>query len=448
MRKSASPIDYLVEELADPALWWQLLPLAACLGVAWLLGRALRAVLKRRLEASQARRPAASRPLAIMGGGAVRLAAPLLALVLVTIAHAVAERMRFPHHLLAVAQALLVAFAVVRAFAYLLRHVFPAGGLIAAGERWIAIAVWVGVALHLTGALPDLLAWLDGVRLPLGKHKLSLLLIAQAALSVVLTLLVSLWIAALIERRLEGAESLNLSLRAVLARFVRALLVLVAILVSLALVGIDLTVLSVFGGAIGVGLGLGLQRIASNYFSGFIILLDRSIRIGDMISVDKYAGAVTQINTRYTVLKSLDGTEAIVPNEMLVNSPVANLSFTTRENRLAVQVTVDYDSDVGRVREILLEAARAHPRVIADPPPMVFLREFGGDGLVMELGFWINDPEGGSLNVRSDLNLAIWEGFRRAGIRIPYPRREVTVVPGAAAAAGGASPSGGASGGA
>jgi len=193
-------------------------------------------------------------------------------------------------------------------------------------------------------------------------------------------------------------------------------------------------VLSVFGGALGVGLGLGLQRIASNYFAGFIILLDRSIRIGDMISVDKYSGAVTQINTRFTVLKSLDGTEAIVPNEMLVNSPVANLSFTTRENRLSVQLVVAYDSDLEMVKGLLLGAAAEHPRVLAEPAPAVLLRQFGADGLELEMGFWISDPEQGSLNMRSDLNFAIWRAFQAAGIGIPYPQREVRLLRAAARA--------------
>ncbi|MFN0160361.1 MAG: mechanosensitive ion channel family protein [Burkholderiales bacterium] len=427
MKTKASPIDHLLADLGDPSLWWQVATLAMCLALAWLIGRALRAALVRRLEATQARRAVASRPLEIVSGSAVRLVGPLLALVFVTIARPIAERFHSAP-VLEVAQPLLVAFVVIRALAYLLRHVFAASGAVLEGERWIALAVWLAVALHLSGLAPELLAWLDQVRLPMGKHKLTMLLLLQAGLSVALTLLVSLWIAAMIERRLEQAEHLNLSLRAVLSRFARALLVLIAILVSLGLVGIDLTVLSVFGGAVGVGLGLGMQRIASNYFSGFIILLDRSIRIGDIITVDKYSGAVTQINTRYTVLKSLDGTEAIVPNEMLVNSPVANLSFTTRENRLAIQVSIAYDSEVARVRDLLLGVAAAHPRVLADPAPMVFLREFGSDGLVMELGFWINDPEGGSLNVRSELNFAIWEAFLREGVKIPYPRREVTLL--------------------
>lgn len=240
---------------------------------------------------------------------------------------------RFEHvNLLNLALPPLTAFVVVRALVYLLRQVFAPFGGLAASERWIVIVVWCGVALHFMGWLPKLKDAVESIGFHIGKQR------------------ISLWLYHLIEGRLREAESLDSSLRAVMERVIKALLVLIAVLTSLGLAGIDLTMLSVFGGALGVGLGLGLQRIASNYLSGFIILLDRSIRIGDLITVDKYSGTVTHINTRYKVLKAMDGTEAIVPNETLVNTPVQNLSFTARENRLAIQVTVAYDSDLEQVR--------------------------------------------------------------------------------------------------
>lgn len=418
----------LVDDLRDPGILWQAGVLVLCLGVAWLVARHLQTALRERLVGRAADDASGSmRQLRFVGGGIERLIFPLLALVMVFAGRLVLARF---HHvnLLHAALPLLTASVAIRALVYLLRHVLPSSGALQAGERWITLAAWLLVALHFTGFLPEVAATLDNVRFAVGKHPISLLLVLQATVSIALTLLVSLWASALIEARLMAAETVDMSLRVVLGRVAKALLIVIAVLLSLSLVGIDLTVLSVFGGALGVGLGLGLQRIASNYFAGFIILLDRSIRIGDVITVDKYNGAVTQINTRYTVLKAGDGTEAILPNEMLVNSPVSNLSFTTRENRLAITVTVAFDSDLDLVTQVLLEAAATHARVLKTPAPAVLLRGFGADGLEMELGFWIQDPEQGSNNVRSDLNFAIWRSFQANGISIPFPQREVRVV--------------------
>ena len=414
-------------DLRTPDVLWQIVTLLLCVGLAWWLAGRLRQRFRRGLEAREAAEPAFGRQLRFVGGGFERLLFPLLGLGLVLLGRAVLAQ--FQHvNVLQIAIPLLGAFAAIRAMVYLLRHVLAPGGILATSERWIAIVVWIGVALYFTGLLPEVVDALERITLSVGKQRVSLWLVMQGLFSVALTLLVSMWVSALIEQRLLAAVSLDMSFRVVSGRFVKALLVLVAVLLSLALVGIDLTVLSVFGGALGVGLGLGMQRIASNYFAGFIILLDRSIRIGDIITLDKYNGTVTQINTRYTVLKGQDGTEAILPNELLINSPISNLSFTTREIRLSLGVSVAYDSDLEQVKGMMLAAAAGHPRVLADPAPAVFLRQFGSDGLDLELGFWIRDPEAGSLNVRSDLNFAIWAEFQANGVQIPYPQREVRLL--------------------
>ncbi|CAG0972939.1 partial Mechanosensitive channel MscK, partial [Rhodocyclaceae bacterium] len=205
-----------------------------------------------------------------------------------------------------------------------------------------------------------------------------------------------------------------------------------AVLIGLPLVGIDLTMLSVFGGALGVGLGFGLQKIAANYVSGFIILLDRSIRIGDTISVGTDRGQVTQITTRYTVLKSLSGVEAIVPNEVLVSSVVDNESYTDPKMRVALPVQVAYGTDLERAMAILVAAAAAQPRVLADPEPKAFVIAFADSGINLEVGFWIGDPQNGTGQVRSDINLAVWKAFKAEGIEIPFPQREVRILGGSA----------------
>jgi len=193
-------------------------------------------------------------------------------------------------------------------------------------------------------------------------------------------------------------------------------------------VGIDLTVLSVFGGALGVGLGLGLQKIVSSYVSGFVILLERSMAVGDMVSVDKYHGRVTQINTRYTVLRSLDGIETVIPNEMLVAGAVQNYSLSDSRIRIATQVTVGYETDIEALLPLLSQSIATMSRVLADPPPMAMLTRFGADGLEVEIGLWISDPENGRGNLLSEVNRQIWRTLQEHKISVPYPQRELRLV--------------------
>ena len=199
-------------------------------------------------------------------------------------------------------------------------------------------------------------------------------------------------------------------------------------LLSLSLVGIDVTALSVFSGALAVGLGFGLQKIASNYVSGFIILLDRSIRLGNLVALDdKTTGTVTRITTRYTVLQTLTGTEVIIPNEYLVSNMVRNLSFSDSQVRVTTSISVAYDTDIDRAMELMTAVALQHPRVLKDREPGVQLTQFGDSGLNLELGFWIADPEAGTSNVRSEINLSVLRAFRENNIVIPFPQREVRV---------------------
>jgi len=246
---------------------------------------------------------------------------------------------------------------------------------------------------------------------------------------VVITLLAAMWLSGTIEARLMRAESLHSSLRVVFSRLARALLVLLAVIIVLPLLGIDLTVLSVFGGALGVGIGLGLQKIASNYVSGFIILLDRSIRIGDLITVDNFYGEVKNITTRYVVVRALDGREAIIPNELLIATTVLNHSYSNRQIRIALDIQIAYRSDLERAMQLMEEAARKQKRVLADPPPMAFLTNFADSGVDLQLGIWIDDPENGVLGIRSEIYLEIWRAFKEVGIEIPYPQREVRILP-------------------
>lgn len=403
----------LWQDVRDPDFIWQVLALVVCLGVASLFARWWR---------SQ-RAEGAGR----LSDASARLAFPLTGMILVGLSRLLLKP--FIHvNLLKLAMPLLGSMALVRGVVFVLRQAFPSATWLTAWERIIAAVVWSWLALYITDLAPYVIDALEQVDFSIGKQKVDLWMILHGAVTVFLTVVAALWVAGLFERKLMRVETLDSSLRIVGIRVAKALLTVIAIVASLSLVGIDMTALSVFTGALGVGLGLGLQKIASNYVSGFIILLDRSIRIGNIIQIGADSGQVTQITTRYTVLKHPGGTEFIVPNETLIASTVQNQTYSDSRLRLATTIGVAYSTDLDIAMRLMAEAAAAHPRVLADPGPKVFLTMFAESSVNLELGFWIADPEEGRGNVVSDINLAIWRAFREHGIEIPYPQREVRIV--------------------
>ena len=264
----------------------------------------------------------------------------------------------------------------------------------------------------------------------MGAAAISVTTMFAGALTAGAVLLVTLWISAAIEDRLlRKATGSELSVRMAISNALRALLLFVGLLVALSAVGIDLTTLSVLGGAIGVGIGLGLQQLAANYVSGFVILAERSVRIGDNVRVDTFEGRITDINARYTVIRSGSGRESIVPNAMMTAQRVENLSLADPHVWLSTVVSVGYESDVDLVMRLLVDAAAQCPRVLRDPAPAAALSAFGADGLEFTVGFWISDPEKGQLGLRSQINLAILRALREHHIDIPYPQRVVHVKP-------------------
>ena len=323
--------------------------------------------------------------------------------------------------------AMLVAMGVIRLIVYALRQVFAPAGWLSTFEVLIVLAIWSAWVMHALEILPEVIEWLDSQKITLGKQKLTMWTLLQGGAWVLMTLIASVWLSGSVERKLMRAP-IDSNLRIVLARLSKVALMFLALMITLPLVGIDLTALSVFGGALGVGLGFGLQKIMANYVSGFIILLDRSIRIGDLISVGTDRGQVQQITTRYTVLRSPSGVQSIVPNETLVSSVVQNEGLSDREVRVAISVQVGYADDVERALVILEECARAHERVLSEPVPRAFLHSFGDSGINLELGLWITDPENGTLGIRSAVQLEILRRFRAEGIEIPFPQREIRIL--------------------
>jgi small-conductance mechanosensitive channel len=254
------------------------------------------------------------------------------------------------------------------------------------------------------------------------------LLLIQSLLIAVITLIMTLWAGRVLENRLMQTEQLDMNLRVVLSKLLRVALILVGVLSALSVVGFDITVLSVFGGALGVGLGLGLQKIASNYISGFIILLDHSIHLGDVLTVDGHYGVAHQLRSRYLVLRKLDGTEVVIPNDTLITSTVINHSFSDRKIQVKIPVQISYDSPLEKAMDIIRQAASNHERVLADPKPMVLVEGFGENGVDLQLSCWVNDPEEGFAALKSEIYMKVWEGFRAEGVSVPFPQREVRML--------------------
>jgi small-conductance mechanosensitive channel len=353
---------------------------------------------------------------------------PLLSLAAVYVLH-VTVFAGAEYALIRLAVPMLCALVVIRLIARVVAVAYPdsvAGQLI---ERFFSWLMWIGVVLWLAGVLPVVVRELEAIHFSIGKSKVSLLGIFEGLLAALLVIVLALWVSALIERRLLSDTVRDLSLRKVAGNAIRVILLFVGLLLALSALGVDLTALSVLGGALGVGLGFGLQKLAANYVSGFVILIERSLRIGDSVKVDGFEGKVTDIKTRYTTIRAVNGREAIVPNEKLITERVENLSLSDPKVLVITNITVGYDSDVAAVQRILIDAAAASERVLKDPAPVAHLANFAADGLEFSLCFWISDPENGQLNVKSQVHIAILEGLRQAKIDIPYPQRVVRMVP-------------------
>jgi small-conductance mechanosensitive channel len=406
-------------DLQSVSILWQVGVLGVCIAAGWLLSRSF----DRRLTGHAP--TDATQALGI--GSLQRLMFPLSTLVMVLVARAVLRHWQSTH-LLNVAAALLLAMALIRISIYVMRHTFAPSAWLRASERWISWMAWIGVAIHLTGLWPHVREAMLDIGLTVGEQKFSLLLVLQGTLSIVITLLVALWLGRLIESRLMRASSLQINLRVMFSKLAQILLLLAAFLIALPAVGIDLTVLSVFGGMLGVGIGFGLQKIAANYVSGFIILMDRSVSLGDLVTIGEHTGTLTRMTARYVVVRSLGGLEAIIPNETIITSTVLNHSFSDRKVRVGLPIQVAYATDLDAARKIMIDAAVAHPRALKDPPPGALIIAFADSGINLELGVWVDDPDQGLAGLRSDLYEAIWRSFREQGIEIPFPQREIRVL--------------------
>ena len=292
-------------------------------------------------------------------------------------------------------------------------------------SRTIAISAWLIAALNILGILEPTIVFLDGVSFSLGQASISVLTIIQA----LATLGILLWLSAvagqITESKLKSARNLSPSIQVLTIKFMRISLSAIAFIMALAIVGVDLTAFAVVGGAVGVGIGFGLQKIFANLISGFILLMDKSIKPGDVIVVADYYGRVDALTARYVSVTTRDGVEHLIPNEELIINRVENWSHSQNLLRLRQVVGVHYKADVHKAIALCKEAAAETPRILDDPAPNCLMKEFGDSSVNLELRYWINDPMNGRANVTSDLLLRIWDKFHEHNIEIPYPQHDL-----------------------
>lgn len=294
-------------------------------------------------------------------------------------------------------------------------------------KKPLYVIFWILAILEIVGILPKFIQALRAVNLPIGSDSLTLWALIVGAITIFVSLLLAHWLSNLCDSALNSAKDIDNNLKIVLSRLIHIAFMAVAVLISLSTMGLDLTILSVFGGAIGVGLGFGLQKIASNYISGFIILFDHSVKIGDTVEVAGFNGKITQIKTRYSVLRNFSGEEMIIPNETFVTQNVKNFTFTDRASVATVETSIGYECDVNRALAILVEIARRQSRVLESPTPWAVVSGFGNDGINLKLSFWVKDPENGTSVLRSSIMKEVLERFNAEKISIPYTIRDVTL---------------------
>jgi small-conductance mechanosensitive channel len=323
------------------------------------------------------------------------------------------------HQLLLPVASLLSAWLLIRITTKLLKS--------KTASRMVAGIAWTLAVLNITGLLNPALALLDSLSITLGAVRISPLIIIKAGLLLWLSLWLSSVLSSFLDRRLETSETITPAMRVLSVKLLHIALITAAVLVTFSAVGIDLTALAVFGGALGVGLGFGLQKIFSNLVSGVILLMDRSIKPGDTIAIGQTFGWINHLSARYVSVITRDGIEHLIPNEILITERVENWSYSDSLVRLRLPVGISYKSDVRKAIELCVEAALATPRIMQDPVPRCLLKGFGDSSVDLELRVWINDPPNGRSNVLSDILLGIWDRFHEHGIEIPFPQRDLHI---------------------
>jgi len=331
-------------------------------------------------------------------------------------------------NLLDISQILAMALILIRLVVYLVRYILQPNPLLNAYENILSFILWIFVALYLFGILKPILNTLESITFSFGEKDFSILLVIQLLIGIFVSIIVAMTLGRFIENRLMKINQLSLNGRVMINKVLRIALYVIAVVIALDTIGLDLTFLSVFGGAFGVGLAFGMQKIASNYISGFTILLDKSVQIGDILTIGEHYGIVNSIQSRYTVLRKLDGVEVIIPNETLIAENIVNHTSSDRKVRVAIDIQIGYNSSVDEATKIMTSCCNAQDRVIKEnPEPTVYLMNFGESGIDLKLVFFILDAEEGTYRLRSDINKEIWKQFTEKNIEIPFPQRVIHI---------------------
>jgi small-conductance mechanosensitive channel len=361
-------------------------------------------------------------------------APPALTLVILAAADGLLHAMRLQADMVDVAVQLIGLLLLIRVVIYVLRVSLGTRARLKGWGAAITGVIWVFLSLHLLGWGDEVIRVLDGIGMQAGKTRISVWSVMKLLVTVSVFVLLALWVSRWLERRVLKLDALAPTMRIGIAKFMQAFLVGISVLVGLNAAGLDLTTLNVLTGAIGIGLGFGLQSIAANFVSGFVLLMDRSIKPGDVISFTGTMGTTTEgfgwveeLRGRYVVVRDRDGVETLVPNQHLITNPVINWSYTDPRVRLKLPIRVSFRDDPELAMKLLLEATDGHPRILREPTPVARLMGFGDSGIELELRFWIPDPQEGVNNVRSDVNRRIWQLFKQHGVTIPVAQREIRV---------------------
>ena len=361
--------------------------------------------------------------------GIERVLNPLIILIFISTASLITSFI-YKTNLLDFIEIILIALIASRLGVYSLRYIFAGNPLLRAFENIIALFVWVYTLIYIFGFSSLIANSLEAVAFKVGGTQYNLLIIIQLIFGIIFAIAIAMSFVSFIERKLMGVKSLDRNLRAMINKIIKLTIYIFAVVIALDTIGIDLTFLSVFGGAFGVGLGFGMQKITSNYISGFTILMDKSLHIGDLITVGDNYGVVTSIKSRYTVLRKLDGVEVIIPNENLISENIVNHTYTDRKVRVAIDVQVGYSSSIDLASEIMLKATKDQERVLEDPEPVVYLQNFGESGIDLTLVFYVEDAEEGTLRLKSDISKEFWREFQKQGVEIPFPQRDLHIKSG------------------
>jgi small-conductance mechanosensitive channel len=407
-------LQELLLDLQSPAIALELAGLAVCLGLAWAISWVLG-------------RSATAQGSILFGRRLIDgVLFPALALVFTFGLKLVLLKIqRVP--VLKVALPVLVSLVLIRLIARVLAAVFPNSRGARILEQVVSWLAWGLAVLWVTGLWGPMVDELDSLQFMLGKTRISVSHVLEVILTSGLVLVLALWLSATLEHRVLNRAFDDLSMRKVAANAMRVLLLVIGTLFALSSLGFDLTALSVLGGALGVGIGFGLQKLAANYVSGFVILLERSLRIGDFVRVDGFEGRVTDIKTRYTLVRASNGSEAVVPNELLLTQRVENLSLESRHLLQTCTFWVGLESDVTRVQSVLVDAALSAEWVLPDPMPQALLGEVAPQGLRFNLNFWMEDPVNGQSLTRSRVNIAALSALRAAGVMLVHSPQEVVL---------------------